>query len=199
MMHKYLTRDEHPESCFRLHKTVNMDDLFEDGAVLSQDLPVDPYFADKCMSCASYTNVQKVGDYLANNDILMEQYMSLCKEWRATFVLAFAKNMEETKKENLDDAETVVHYATSLMTAWQTSVYGLIGCMACRLPLSHRFSNEHWLCGCRVYDFIAHAVQEYVDSVTPEEEELVLDSTDRDDYFKWIQRWMEIKMSYIFN
>ena len=136
---------------------------------------------------------------MANNDIYIGNFASLCKEWQATFVLAFVKNITETKTEELSDTEEVVHHATALMVAWQTSVYGLIGCTACRLPTSHRYAAEHWMCGCRVYDFIAYAVQEFVDSLEPVEYHLPLELTDADDCYKWIQRWMEVKMASVLN
>ena len=199
MMYKYLMFDEHPETCINIHRTVNVDDEFEDGSTLAADLPVDGYLSDKFKSCASFTNEQVVSKYLGNNDIFMGNFAALCKEWQATFVLAFVKNLSDTKEEEFADAEEVVHHATSLMVAWQTSVYGLIGCTACRLPVSHRYATEHWVCGCRVYDFIAYAVQEYVDSIEPMEHHHHLELTDADDYYKWIQRWMENKMASVLN
>ena len=67
------------------------------------------------------------------------------------------------------------------------------------MPVSHRFANLHWMCGCRVYDFIAYAVQEYVDNLTPADDTKYLEDTDKEDYFKWMQRWMELKMAKVLN
>lgn len=66
-----------------------------------------------------------------------------------------------------------------------------------RMPISHRHAQYHWLCGCRVYDMLAWAIQEYVDSITESEEEhreYYLENTDKEDYYKFMQRWIDVKM-----
>ena len=203
MMYKYVAVNEHPETLVNLFKSVNLDDDYDDGYTLASVLPVERYVRDKCTSSASDDNTEQIAGYLSNNDIFVNNYINLCKEWQTTFVLAFVKNMDYTKTKELVQPEEVVDYCLSLMVAWQTSVYGLIGCTACRMPISHRFANLHWMCGCRVYDFIAHAVQEYVDSLTHSEDEPddshYLENTDKEDYFKFIQRWMELKMAAVLN
>ena len=203
MMYKYYAINEHPETLINLFKSVNIDDDYDDGYTLSAVLPIDSYVRDKCESSSSDKGTDHIAEYLGNNDIFIDNYLNLCKEWQTTVVLAFTKNMDYTKTKEFVQPEDVVDHCLSLMVAWQTSVYGLIGCAACRLPVSHRFSNFHWMCGCRVYDFLAHAVQEYVDSISPGEDDAddsnYLEHTDKEDYFKFMQRWIEIKMAKVLN
>ena len=44
---------------------------------------------------------------------------------------------------------------------------------------------------------LAWAIQEYVDSITESEEEhreYYLENTDKEDYYKFMQRWIDVKM-----
>ena len=108
--------------------------------------------------------------------------------------------MEYTRIQEHATAEDVFDHCLSLMVSWQTSVYGMIACHACRMPISHRHARLHWLCGCRVYDMLAWVTQEYVDSIAVNDEEnreFYLENTDKEDYYKFIQRWMEVKMANV--
>ena len=201
MMYKYIATDEHPETLCNVFKTVNVDDEYDDGYTLAAELPIDGW-KDKCKGVASGRSNENVGEYLADNDIYMNNYLHLCKEWQTNIVLAFAKNMEFTKTKEHETAEEVHDHCLSLMVSWQTSVYGLIACHACRMPISHRHASMHWMCGCTVYDFLAWAIQDYVDSITESEEEhrsYYLEDTDKEDYYKFMQRWIEIKMAEVLN
>ena len=140
---------------------------------------------------------KKIAEYLVDNEIYMKNFWHLCKEWRVSLIIAFSKNMEVTRTQDFATAEHVFDHCLSLMVAWQTAVYGLTACHACRMPISHRDASLHWLCGCRVYDMLAWAIQDYVDSITPsddENREYYLEGTDKEDYYKFMQRWMDVKM-----
>ena len=197
MLYKFVAEDEHPETLCNVFKSVNIDDDYDDGYMLAAELPLDGW-KDKCKSHRSGTSDEKVGEYLLDNEIYMKNFWHMCREWRISLIFAFAKNMECTRLQEHATAEEVHDYCLSLMVSWQTSVYGLIACHACRIPISHKHAQLHWLCGCRVYDMLAWALQDYVDSLTESEEEnreYYLEDTDKEDYYKFMQRWMDVKMA----
>ena len=201
MLYKFMEVDEHPETYCNVFKSINFDDEYDDGYTLAAYLPLDGW-KDKCTGVRCGQSDEKVGEYLADNEIYMKNFWQLCKEWSVSLIFAFVKNMEYTKTQEHSNAEDVHDYCLSLMVAWQTSVYGLTACHSCRMPVSHRHAQFHWMCGCRVYDMLAWLVQDYVDSITESEEEereYYLEDTEREDYYKFVQRWINIKMAEVVN
>ena len=54
--------------------------------------------------------MQHVADYLGDNDIFLDNYLKLCKEWANNDYAGICKDMEYTRQQNLEQAEEVVDH-----------------------------------------------------------------------------------------
>ena len=90
MLYKFVAVDEHPETLCNMFKSVNVDDDYDDGYTLAAELPLDGW-KDKCEGVRSGNSDERVGEYLLDNEIYMNNFWRLCKEWKTCLIFAFCQ------------------------------------------------------------------------------------------------------------